>query len=107
MQVRRRAAVLILLGLSFGIPGAHAATARSPHDLKEPWWNLVMGAWAKAGCTINPWGLCVDDAVRQAPNGKEGCGIDPLGRCGFSSVRQAPTTDEGCRIDPLGRCLGH
>jgi hypothetical protein len=116
MQTLRRAAVLILLGVSLGIPGAHAATARSEArsqasrsatDRIGTWWNLAMGALAKAGCSINPWGQCQASTSTQAPNTDAGCRIDPWGRCGVSSVRQAPDTDSGCTIDPLGRCLGH
>jgi hypothetical protein len=116
MQVLRRAAVLTLLGLSFGIPGVQAATARpevrsqtarSTANRFEPWWNLLSGTWAKAGCRIDPWGLCGIHAATQLPTTDAGCTIDPWGRCGVSSVRQAPDMDAGCRIDPLGLCLGH
>jgi hypothetical protein len=99
MQVFRRAAVLILLGLSLGISGAHAATVhsevrpggskttpRGAIDRFGSWWNLFTGVW-----------------------NKEGCRIAPLGRCGVSPATQTSNTaDAGCTIDPLGRCLtGH
>jgi hypothetical protein len=93
MQVLRRAAVLVLLGLSLGISGANAIPIR-PHESREvtrsvdriePWWDLVTGVLNKAGCSINPLGLC---------------GVIP--------ATQAPAADAGCRIDPLGQCLtGH
>jgi hypothetical protein len=111
MQVLRRAAVLVLLGLSLGTSGANAATARSevrPQIARSAgvgsWWNLLAGVWAKAGCTINPWGQC--DASPSMLKTKEGPGTDPLGRF---VVNQAPNTaDAGCRIDPWGQCLpGH
>jgi hypothetical protein len=99
MQVLRRAAVLILLVLSLGISGAHAATVRSkvqPVESKTTprsaierigsWWNLFTGVWNKEGCRIDPWGRCVVNPATLVLN----------------------TTDAGCRIDPWGQCLpGH
>ncbi len=122
MQVLRRAAVLILLVLSLGISGAHAATVRSkvqPVESKtaprsaieriEAWWNLFAVAWNKEGCRIDPWGRCVVNPATQAPTTHAGCGIDPLGLCVISLAKQTSSnTDAGCRIDPLGQCLpGH
>jgi hypothetical protein len=115
MQVLRKAAVLVVLGLSLEISGAYASTTRSevsPNQSKKvtwstvdrigPWWNRAIGILSKAGCSINPWGLC----ATQVPTNDSACTIDPWGRCGVNSAIQAPTTDAGCVIDPLGRCLG-
>jgi hypothetical protein len=117
MQVLRRAAVLVLLGLSLGISGAYATTARSEVWLEtvpsatnqvESWWNLVKSALTKAGCVIDPWGQCGVNSSAQSPSTKEGAGTDPLGRSLVNSAMQSPNTaDAGCTIDPLGRCLGH
>jgi hypothetical protein len=94
MQVLRKAAVLVVLGLSLGFSGARATPVRPSHESKEatlnsfnriePWWSLVTRVLSKAGCSINPLGLC---------------GVIP--------ATQDPIIDAGCVIDPLGRCLGH
>ena len=41
-------------------------------------WSLLLGAWAKEGCNIDPNGRCVTQGPAQQT--KEGCGIDPDGR---------------------------
>jgi hypothetical protein len=118
MQVLCRAAVLVLLGLSLGTSGTYAATTRSEvrpqtewsaADRVGSWWNLVLSAWAKAGCGIEPWGRCVEGHSAQAPETKAGPGTDPLGRFVVNPTTQTPNTaDAGCGTDPLGLCLpGH
>jgi hypothetical protein len=53
----------------------------------------VTGFWAKAGCSIDPGGLC-------AP------GTNPPGHP--ADPPAASNTDEGCSLDPGGRtCAGH
>src|SRR4029077_20080654 len=113
MQVLRRAAVLILLGLSLGISGAHAATVRSDvrhqaawsaTDRVGPWWDFVMSVLTKAGCGTDPLGRCVVNP----PTTDAGCGIEPWGRCGTGPDNQALSAEEGCAADPWGHCLpGH
>jgi hypothetical protein len=112
MRAFRHLAVVILLGLFVGTPGASAAEPRpgarqahgiawstpNPIDslrnlLVSLWSTMGLGAGNKEGCDIDPLGRCIT-----APN-KEGCAIDPAGRC-----ITAPNK-EGCAIDPLGRCI--
>jgi hypothetical protein len=96
MRVLRRAAVLILLGLSLGTSGAAAAKARpeipprparaatrSALGLFAPLWRRVTGAWAKEGCGLEPWGRCGTSTPGGTPNQDTdaGCGIEPWGRC--------------------------
>jgi hypothetical protein len=92
MRVLRKAAVLVLLGLSLGTSGVFAAQAQSEgprHPAKvvtpgasyiAPVWHRFVGLWLKAGCTINPLGQCHSIPGTQSQS-DSGCGIDPLGRC--------------------------
>lgn len=94
MRAVRKAAVLVLLGLSLDASGVFGATVRSerPPRLAQTasrsavqLWDLIRGVWIKAGC-----------------------GTDPLGQCLPSSATQTQNTDAGCTIEPWGRCLpGH
>jgi hypothetical protein len=77
-------------------------------------WSFLTGSWLKAGCLIDPSGLCLATdagcmidpdgrcAAKKRPiNGKAGCRIDPSGRC-LDALPAAP--DAGCMIDPNGLC---
>lgn len=67
-------------------------------------WALVSSLWEKAGCVIDPNGLCV---VRPSPtltSQPAGCGIDPSGSP--ETLTSQPLDGEaGCGIDPDGRCV--
>jgi len=92
MRVHRKAAVLVLLGLSLGTPGVFAAKARSEGPPRpatsvtrsaihaSPLWNRFLSDLLKAGCTINPLGGCGTNSPSQIL-GDSGCTIDPLGHC--------------------------
>jgi len=123
MRVVRTAAVLLVLTLILGAPGAYAAPASSSaraasgNEILHQLWGLLTSFWSQAGCRIDPLGGCapspnegcrLDPLGGCAPSPNEGCEIDPLGRCSTSSstkISPPPTLDEGCRIDPLGNCL--
>jgi hypothetical protein len=92
MRVLRRAAVLVLLGLSLETTGVYAVQLMGPprsmktaspgtlHFLDTLWRN-VTGIRIKAGCTINPWGQCVASSTSPPPNTDAVCTINPLGGC--------------------------
>jgi hypothetical protein len=61
------------------------------------WLRGALGSlWNKAGCEIDPNGLCV----------KNGCQVDPNGRCLDAPTPPTSTNKNGCQVDPYGRCLG-
>jgi hypothetical protein len=70
------------------------ASRTSPASLHLPgFWDWVTGIWAKAGCCIDPGGLCSPCANPPGPP------VDPPA---------ASNADEGCGLDPGGRtCAGH
>src|SRR5262245_46424015 len=106
MRALRKTAVLLLLGALFAVPAVSAAGARptpqseSKSSLRvaltflETMGTLLLRAWSKEGCAIDPWGHC----IASAPKSDTGCGIDPLGHCATSTTE----SDLGCSIDPLG-----
>lgn len=108
MRVLRKTAVLLLVGALFAVPTVSAAGARPapPSESKpslrvaltflETMGTLLMGAWSKEGCAIDPLGHC----IASAPKSDEGCAIDPAGSCADSTTE----SDIGCSIDPLGQC---
>jgi hypothetical protein len=117
MRIPRKAAVLLLLGLSFGTPGAFAAKTRSegpPLPAKTDSRSALhlasqyfLRVLRKAGCTIGPWGQCGPGPSTVSHTADAGCTINPLGGCGTNSPSQI-LGDSGCTIDPLGHCLpGH
>jgi len=104
MRIVRRAAVLILLGLTLGTPWAGASPLRlaeaTPRRVLDYLGGLLASLWLNGGCTIDPDGHCAPGAPVQGTN--TGCTMDPNGRC--TPGTQNPGTDGGCTIDPLGRC---
>lgn len=91
----RRKTLLLLLVAVLLTPWASAASLqtigpRPPHaveshvpDFFSRIWSFLRNAGSKAGCRIDPNGLCADSPAQNPP----------------------PVTKEGCRIDPDGRCL--
>jgi hypothetical protein len=64
-------------------------------------WNYIVGFWDKAGCGIDPSGMC------KTTNSDAGCGLDPNGSCTPSTSTTGGSTtnqDAGCGIDPHGGC---
>lgn len=105
MRIVRRAAVLILLGLTLGTTAwAGASPLRlagsTPHHVLDYLGSFLSSLWLKGGCTIDPDGRCAPSAPAQGTGG--GCTVDPLGRCAPGT--QTQSTDTGCTMDPLGRC---
>jgi hypothetical protein len=108
MRVLRKTAVLLLVGALLAVPAVSAAGARPapPSESKsslrvaltflETMGSLLMRAWSKEGCAIDPWGHC----IVSAPKSDEGCAIDPAGQCGASTTE----SEVGCQIDPWGSC---
>jgi hypothetical protein len=107
-SILRRLIIVLTLGAFLGSPaislaGPHS-TARFSEErtadlpLLSRLWNAVVRAWEKEGCTIDPYGRCVNVPL---DSGDAGCMIDPNGRC-------LQKSDNGCSIDPFGRCIpGH
>jgi hypothetical protein len=96
MRIVRRTAVLILLGLTLGMPWAEA----SPYHVLDYLGGILTSLWLKGGCTMDPLGRCV--AGTQAHHTDGGCTMDPDGSC--APRLQTQSTDGGCTIDPDGRC---
>ena len=90
MRVLRRAAVLILLGLTLGTPWAGATPPRPAAQSHPPKRATVQHVLDYLGGLLTSFWL------------KTGCTIDPLGRCAPGT--QILQVDGGCTIDPLGRC---
>ncbi|HVT16589.1 MAG TPA: hypothetical protein VHQ90_10490 [Thermoanaerobaculia bacterium] len=124
---RRTFALLVLattLALSASWPGAAPAHAQPaalrPADSAVASWNpwtwlraVLARAWSKAGCSIDPYGQCIQGSTVTPPPAlrpKSGCSIDPFGQCiGALPARPPiiPQRDEGCSIDPYGGgCAG-
>jgi hypothetical protein len=88
-----------LLGAPLASEAAPRAKAAGRATAPFSWiWSFLAQAWEKAGCRIDPDGLCVPEAPK---NTKEGCLIDPNGRC-VTGPQAVP--DNGCHIDPFGLC---
>lgn len=101
--------VVLLLIAAVSAPYAWAAPLRQPSgapsiDIVTRGWKTVVALWAKAGCIIDPHGLCV---ITPSPALDAGCILDPHGACAAAqgeSPAQPPTTEAGCTIDPHGVC---
>jgi hypothetical protein len=91
-----RLLLIVALGLVLMVPSAAiAGPARvlpaaqdsflSPGDVLTQVWSLVSSLWEKAGCKIDPNGLCVaipsPTFTSQPFDGEAGCKIDPSGYC--------------------------
>jgi len=101
--------IILLLVTVVSAPAAWATPLRQPSgassiDIVARAWSTVAALWAKAGCIIDPHGLCV---ATPPPTLDEGCVIDPHGGCaavkGF--VQASPPTEAGCILDPHGVCV--
>ena len=96
---RRNIAVVVLL-LAFAAPCVWASEVRTRSESntvrhadsssQAGWvsfsriWSLLVHAWSKNGCSIDPDGLCKTqqrsaDITMSSDNG---CSLDPDGRCG-------------------------
>lgn len=62
-------------------------------DVFSGFLSFLSGLWEKAGCKLDPHGLCAPVQV------ENGCTIDPHGGCAPVQV------ENGCRIDPHGGCV--
>lgn len=86
-SILRRLIVVLALCAFLGAPATSLAgprsTARFSEDrtvsapLLSRLWNAVVSTWEKAGCSIDPYGRCLDN-LEKADNG---CSVDPYGRC--------------------------
>ncbi len=94
VSLRRKTHFLLLVAVMVATPWASAASTNpSPRSVQavEPAslelfsriWDFFRSAGSKAGCRIDPNGLCADRPDQNPP----------------------PLTKEGCRLDPDGRCL--
>jgi hypothetical protein len=107
-----------VLTLVLSVPALSAAQRRAPgrvpatrasHPITEAllqFWDSVTGLLTKAGCGIDPSGLC-GTATKPPADPYAGCTIDPNGHCVPRGSVPA-SLDAGCGIDPDGRCSsGH
>lgn len=99
----RTAALLVLCAL-LASPLAAAPKFRSESfttaaadDLFGWLRGALSSIWSKAGCQVDPDGIC--------GTAKNGCQIDPHGRC-LDKADTPVNTKNGCQLDPFGRCLG-
>jgi hypothetical protein len=86
-SILRRLIVVLALCAFLGAPATSLAGPRSAARFSEDrtvsasllsrLWNAVVRAWEKEGCTIDPYGRCLD-SLEKADNG---CSVDPYGRC--------------------------
>jgi len=108
LNTGRRKVVLLIVVAVLVTPWASAAMAspEGPRALQATpesavlnlfgrIWSLLRGNGSKAGCHIDPSGLCI----------KAGCNIDPNGRCVNGDQIPIPHPKAGCEIDPNGRCI--
>lgn len=100
-------AILLLAALvqpAWGMTNLERQT-RPGLRLLDHLWSVLTGAWAEAGCIIDPHGGC--GPASAAPGTDEGCIIDPNGGCAAVQAEPPapnPRTDEGCVADPHGGC---
>lgn len=89
----------LLLGAPLALEASPRAGAAGRAAASFDWlWRVLAQVWEKAGCSLDPFGLCMPEAPA---NPKAGCLIDPNGRC----LPPVPApTEAGCSIDPFGRC---
>jgi hypothetical protein len=105
-----KALLVATLAACLSVPSASAAGRRTPSKarISNPaaaaflwFWNSVTGFLAKAGCGLDPNGLCSDSTSPASSPSDAGCGIDPNGLCGTTPSGPA-SQDAGCGIDPNG-----
>ena len=89
----RRSLVATTLAAFLLVPRASHAT------VLDPLWAFFSSLWSgvteKAGCGMDPDGLC---APAIQPKSDAGCGADPFGRC----IKTQPSADAGGGADPFG-----
>ena len=108
MSRSQRTILGFLLATFLMAPWASAApqagsAGSGPRAALSRLWSALTSFWSKAGCEIDPNGLCRPATVSP----KAGCQADPDGRClPGSGLSPAPSLDAGCEADPSGRCLG-
>jgi hypothetical protein len=100
----RRILIALTVASSLSVP--------SSYRLFQPFWNLLSSLWtdapvAKAGCGMDPSGLCAPASASPQTQSDIGCGMDPDGRCASASTSPQTQSDIGCGADPDGRskCL--
>ena len=89
-------------------PRSESFPAQTADDLVGWLGSTVRLLWSKAGCQVDPFGLCVKNGCQLDPNGacvKNGCQLDPFGRCLDTTTSTPVNTKNGCQIDPYGRCI--
>ncbi len=85
-------ALCLVLVAALPLAGAPQSGASSrPAATSEPasagFWTLLLrtvhSLWSKAGCRIDPYGICVSDpaATPTTTHTDAGCSLDPYGRC--------------------------
>lgn len=89
-----RTSAVLVVSLALTAPLCEAASggraSRTAPGLTHGIWEWVTNVWAKAGCSLDPGGLCATNptshSLAPVPSGSSldaGCGIDPGGRtCG-------------------------
>lgn len=94
----RRTLIALTVASSLSIP--------SPYRFMEPLWDLLSSLGSgtpvtKAGCGMDPSGLCTPASTAPQAQSEIGCGMDPFGRC------TSAQSEIGCGADPDGRskCL--
>ena len=99
-----RAAALLVLCALLASPLAAAPKFRSESSIPAAtddlfgWLRSGLSLiWSKAGCQVDPDGLC--------GTAKNGCQLDPFGRCLNKATSTPVNTKAGCQIDPNGRCI--
>jgi hypothetical protein len=117
----RRAAVVLVLGLTLLSPWASAAGPRGrvahrsgPSVVQEQgvWgkiWGIFASLWSKNGGSADPNGLLGGQPTTSSSTTfcDAGGSLDPFGRC-VNSVTTAGFCDNGASLDPNGHCVsGH
>lgn len=91
-QIFRRTVLGFVVGLCLLTPLASAAqrpqgtqverfSLPAPSELFAGAWRLLVRVWNKAGCMIDPHGICVPQPSAGTSTPDNGCGIDPHGGC--------------------------
>lgn len=91
---------LLVLGFTAGVSPSHAAPARprayaassAARGFLDPLRDLLVAAWGRTGCKIDPLGLCLPGQEAAKP------AVPSAGAA--TDLR----SDTGCKIDPFGGC---
>ena len=88
-SILRRLVVVLVLSALLGSPATSLASSRSAvrHSRAQAaaqaplsWlWNTLVSVWEKAGCLIDPNGLCTTTSPQDTADA--GCSGDPFGQC--------------------------